>query len=182
MALREDYDPVKAREYYLRNRKLKGKKPGASRPSSTRPSGGNTATAMRPKAAVKPKSNTKAASEARVAAMKVRLQHLESLLKTLLKQAKARSGVDPASTAKKDPASDGSKAAGDSKPTTAAEKAKAAKRSKEAYDKSHPEEALTKDIEAVQKRIAKVREDMANSIQTARGKAAVQLVSRSPKG
>ena len=155
-----EYDPVKRREYYLKNRNLKG------RTSRT---------------AVKPAPNRQQRQEerrrklqAQVDALKARLQTLRETLGELTKAAKARSGVKTPS-AKQQPSkkdtSNGKKAA--DKPT-AKEKADAAKRSKEYYEKNKNQvladevKSLTAKIETIQERIANMRKTSsagANKIQ-----------------
>jgi hypothetical protein len=85
-----EYDPVKRREYYLKNRQLKGHVPKAVTPLKVTP----------PRSAVKPAPNRNQRQEerrrklqAQVDALKARLQKLREALAELVKAAKARSGV-----------------------------------------------------------------------------------------
>jgi len=127
------YDPAKAREYYLRTRKLKGRKKGAVEEATGRLSSG-TPGSNKP---TKPKLSTKAATEARVAAQKARIERLRKILDSLIKQAKARSGVkdEPSSPSSSKDSKNSKDSAKDRKPLTAKQKREAAKRSAEAYAK-----------------------------------------------
>lgn len=75
--LLHEYDPVKRREYYLRNRHLKGRSKGT------------------PKTPVKKTyAQRQKELEARVNKLKARLAQLQVLLKTLTEAAQKRSGID----------------------------------------------------------------------------------------
>jgi uncharacterized protein YPO0396 len=154
-----EYDPVKRREYYLKNRQLKGHVPKAVTPLKVTP----------PRSAVKPAPNRNQRQEerrrklqAQVDALKARLQKLREALAELVKAAKARSGVK--TPAKKQPskkdAGNGKKAA---PKQTAKQKADAAERSKEYYEKNKDQvlsdevKSLTAKIKTIQERIAKMR-------------------------
>jgi len=155
----QPYDPVARREYYLRTRKLKGRRVGSDRTSIARHPSAKKAAVKKP---VRPalKNNAKErrkAIEARIAALEVRLDKLRKVLAQLVEQAKARSGVEP----KKDPKT------ADDKPNTTKEKADAAKRSKDYYDKnkkeilSDKEKALQEKIKSVSAKIKKMRAELA---------------------
>lgn len=151
--LEHAYDPVKRREYYLKTRKLKGRKAAAIRTSKSRPT-------AKPKPPTKTRAQRQAERrrklEAEVNALKARLEKLRDALAELTKQAKARSGVKPASsTPKKSTA----------KKQTAAQKAQAAKQSKEYYEKNKDEiladevKSLKGKIKTIQARIEKMRKN-----------------------
>src|SRR5688572_1261221 len=104
-----EYDPVAAREYYLRTRELKGRKPGQMSTTSNRQTSGPTQTTAGRKTPAIPGGQLKkppvkaltpqqrrAVIERRVKALKSRLDELKAALAELVKQAKIRSGVDPA--------------------------------------------------------------------------------------
>jgi hypothetical protein len=185
-----EYDPVKAREYYLRTRELKGRRKGAGpttsglRSRSAQTTAGNRQRIAIPGGQLKRPANAltpqqrKAAIEARVKALKGRLEKLKAALAELVKQAKIRSGADPADVKSKDsktkPKDTKSK---DNKPQTAAEKRAAKERyEKQKKENSTPakqEEQLRAEIKRVEEKIAKVREELRASLQRAREKAAV---------
>jgi hypothetical protein len=143
------YDATKRREYYLRNRKLKGRKPGQGPPPK--------------KTRAQRQAERRKKLEAQVDALKGRLERLQSVLAELTKQAKARSGVEPKKTGPKKTETGGSKTP--DRKLTPTQKAKAAKAS-EAYRKKNPEKALSDDvtslnekIKTIRKRIEKMRQD-----------------------
>ena len=152
--LQHKYDPVKAREYYLRTRKLKGRRKAAAQPTGGRPE--PAAVVVRSKGPPKQSANQKQAlAAARVAAIQKRLDALKEVLAQLVEQAKKRSGVETKPDPKKKEA-----AKKDDKPKTAAEKKKDAKAQKERREK---EERLSPDqkVAAIQKEMAQVREKIA---------------------
>lgn len=187
--IRHEYDPVQAHLYYMRTRKLKGKKPGEAPPApQPRQAQGRPGQMARKPThkmvAAKHPSNAaiKAAADKRVMELKSRLEQLRKELKGLVEQAKKRSGVDPAKDDPKSKADQAKAGSSKEKPKTASEKDKAAKAAKERYDKEHPEAALLTQIADVQKKIEKKREELLKSVKTARRKAAVQFVSKRPTG
>jgi hypothetical protein len=144
------YDAVKRREYYLRTRKLKGRKPG----SGIRPAVKNQTRAQKT-------AEHRRKQEAQISALKGRLAKLQEVLAAETKQAKARSGVKTSKSSTDQKSSSNS----DSKHLTPAEKAKAAKASAD-YRKKNPNpslsdqvKSLTEKIKTIQERIAKMRED-----------------------
>lgn len=188
--IRHEYDPVQAHLYYVRTRKLKGRKPGQSPPTPEsrqvqwRP-GQMAHKPTHQMVATKHPSNSavKAAADKRVIELKARLEKLRAELKGLVEEAKRRSGVT--TPQKDDPQPKGDQTKSDStkeKPRSQSEKDKAAKAAKEYYDKTHPEVALLTQIADVQKKIEKKREELLKSVKTARRKAAVQFVSKRPTG
>lgn len=109
------YDPVKAHEYYLKNRKLTPRKRGVEKSSS-----GSTRVSSSPKInrKVKPPPLTK--MQAQAANLKLRLGKLKTLLDGLVAELRDRKAS----------------AAEAAKPKTAAEKSKAARESAKYYDKN----------------------------------------------
>lgn len=171
------YDPQKAREYYLRTRELKGRKSGSK----------ETPIGRRPAAPSKQKSHPKASNlrlvaESRQASLEVRLNNLRDVLAKLLE--KAKEGID--TETKSDPAT---KKTSDSKsskqePLTGAAKAKAAKASKDYYEKNKEpsakdDEKLKERIEEVRQKILKIREELKAAIEKARQQSQSKTV---PKG
>lgn len=157
--LLHEYDAAKRREYYLRTRKLKGRRPAATK---------KTAIRVRKASKVGPPKKTRQQRqeerrrklEAQINALKERLKQLREVLSKLTAEAKARSGQKDT---KKSAAKKTSK---NEKPKqTAKQKADAAKRSKEYYEKHKDEilaeevKSLTAKIKTIQERIAKMRKD-----------------------
>jgi septal ring factor EnvC (AmiA/AmiB activator) len=164
------YDPVKAHEYYMRTRQLKGRKPGAAESvaSDRRTANFGGARKVKGNSPVKTPAQRQMEIEARVDALKVRLKKLREVLATLVEQAQRRSGIEPQ---KKTSATTGKDAR--SKDLSPAEKKKAAERSKEYREKNDPglsdqEESLRKSIQRVEQQIAKAREELKSSIERAR--------------
>lgn len=90
-SLSHEYDPVKRREYYLKNRKLVGRaKKGV--PAKV---GGTVA---RKTPAKKTHSQRQKELEARVSRLQAKFQQLQTLLKAVIEAAQKRSGVDKNST------------------------------------------------------------------------------------
>jgi hypothetical protein len=145
---RHAYDPVKAREYYLRTRQLKGRKKGVVKTSSRSSAAARAAKAKR----------LKAAAEARVFALKIRLQKLEDLLDKLTKEAKARSGVK---TDSKSTSGSGSSSSTDRKPLTAAQKREAAKKQAERREKER-DQSLSSEAKTLEAKIERARERIEN--------------------
>lgn len=148
--LEHAYDPAKRREYYLKTRKLKGRT-AAIRTSKSRPT-------AKPKPPTKTRAQRQAERrrklEAEVNALKARLEKLRDALAELTKQAKARSGVEPADSS----ASKKTTAKKSTAPKqTAAQKAKAAKQSKEYYEK-HKDEILADEVKSLKGKIKTIQE------------------------
>lgn len=175
------YDPVKAHEYYLRTRQLKGRQAGLH-PATAAGKGAAKAvlTKAGTKAAPKPKTpeQHRKEVEAKVKALKTELQRLHSILRRLINQAQGRIVVDAqgkpvGNTTKK---ASGGSSAGSSK-LTAAQKRDAAKRSKDYYQKhkkelspSDQEKQLKQQIHEVAVKIEKARSDLKASVARARQK------------
>lgn len=189
-SLEHKYDPVKAREYYLRTRELKGRKPGSQEIVGEGRSGPNTSSASPTRSSAGPVKATATAAPAsqpsnaaalrqaatkRQAMLRARLERLETVLAQLTEKAKEAAGVETteSSTSSKEPEkSDSSKEK--EKPKTAAEKKEAAKKAQEDYEKNKTPETndsaqdLQNKIEAVQKQIADARETIRAAIERAR--------------
>jgi hypothetical protein len=132
----EYYDRLRAHEYYLRTRKLKGRKTGSKpplssiKPSSSRPSV-SKGLGKKASKATKPPTQLRSEAQARVTAIKARLSKLESALKALLKE--SESSKEKSKT--KTPEKSGKESSSSSKPLTAAQKAAKKKTNEEYYDK-----------------------------------------------
>lgn len=166
------YDPVKAKEYYERTKKLKGRKKGAA-PVATggRQPAGNFSKAP-PKAAAK-----KAPSGNRTKMLNERLTRLNEVLDLLdskVAAAQARSGIKGVATKTAATKKAASSTTEPSKDKTATQKKADAKASAERYEKnkkgesSKSAQAVQDEIEEVQKKIAEARDELTAALAKAR--------------
>lgn len=168
--IKHGYDPIKAREYYLRTRQLKGRTKGSDESTKTYRSQKLTPAAHRPKAQLTKKEKSdrlKRLSKERVAQLKTRLEKLEKVLDQLTEEAKARSGVET-KTSSSSSSTSTSKSSSTAKPKTAAQKRKDAEAAKEQRAKENPGAAaeakqLEQKIHAVRERISKMKAELAES-------------------
>jgi hypothetical protein len=172
---RADYDPQKAHEYYLRNRKLKGRQRGPGEPLRA-----TQAVARRPSGGHNGGKPNRADTKSRQAELRAQKEHLEKRLerlreelKKLVDAAKARSGVkkkehekDKAPETPKDKA-DRNKDQKKDKPLSPAEKHKKAQKAKEAYEKEHPN-SLSEDVEILQLQIKDIHAKIEKALADAR--------------
>jgi hypothetical protein len=144
------YDAAQRREYYLRNRHLKGRTKGTAKVAAPR------------KTRAQRQADRRKHLEARVAELKSRLERLRDVLAAEVKEAKARSGVKPATEPKK-AASTQPKTSGNSEKLTSQQKAAKAKADKKRREKDQTLDeqvkSLTEKIKTIQERIAKMRKD-----------------------
>lgn len=147
--LTHDYDAIKRREYYLRNRKLKGRKHGSVK------------VAAPVKSRAQRQAERKKRQEAQIAALKGRLEKLRAVLSAETKKAQARSGVTSSTAASSAPES--SSGNSPAQKLTAAQKAKKAAAEKKAREKNQTLDeqvkSLTEKIKTIQARIIKMRKD-----------------------
>lgn len=153
------YDPAKRREYYLRTRQLLGRKTGQALDTSRERNKSSSPPFVPPK---KAKASSKQSDfQAQMDALNARLDKLKKVLAELVKQAQARSGVEPADTK-----------ASSNKPAkklTAKQKADAAKRAKKSAEKNKDKKqtpsqqikALETKIKAIQAKIKKMKAEIA---------------------
>lgn len=175
------YDPVKAREYYLRTRKLKGRQHGS--PRVTGDTRGRAGVSGAPN-----RANTKsrhAELEAQKKALEKRLEHLRKVLAHLVDAAKKRSGVDhhekgKAKETQADKA-DRNAASKKSKPETAAEKKKRAKKAKDAYEKEHPN-SLSEDVDILKVQVEDIRKKIQDALDKARERRSKAGMNNSKSG
>lgn len=165
--LKHEYDPVKRREYYLRNRELKGRRAGSSSPS---PSSRQNQTVQGPYTRPnRSRGNTEARihAEKRLEATQAKLERLKEVLAQLVKQAKARSGIETEDSSSKSKTSSTKSTKTSNEKLTTSEKKEAAKRSAE-YRKKNPEKTgprkeqaqVQAEIKEIQKQIADLREKL----------------------
>lgn len=123
------YDPQKAHEYYLRTRKLKGRKKGAAPPPVT---DGSRQTKQvhpphrKPKGQLSPREQQKVALKQSIQGLEIKLHNLEALIKK--KEATLANDQQLA----KSKANQNAKSKGN-KPQTAADKARASKKYRDAH-------------------------------------------------
>lgn len=133
------YDPQKAHEYYLKNRELKGRKPGQGDVSGNQMPGASTQDPRtgktRQQIAKDAKANQRKQLAAAIKGLQDRLNKLEALIK---KREHEEKSTDRKSKAKKERA-----AKERDKPKSAAEKAKAT-RENEKYRDKHKQELKSK--------------------------------------
>lgn len=168
------YDPVKAREYYLRTRKLKGRKPAASKPAPSKTVSKRVQGSVGKPNRAKTKSR-QAELKAQKEALEKRLERLREVLADLVEAAKKRSGGDP--NKKKDEKgkapetqvdkADRNKAEKDRKPLTAKQKADKAKKAKEEYEKEHPT-SLSDDVEILREQVKDIQGKIQKALDDAR--------------
>lgn len=174
---RSTYDPVKAHEYYLRKRKLKGRKRGVTRAEFEKAATGNEGTYDRPgpKANRTDTDSRRAELKAQKEALNKRLDRLRDVLAELVEAAKKRSGGDPnesrdekgkAPETKVDKA-DRNKAEKKSKPETPSEKKERAKKAKEAYEKENPN-TLSQDVDILKSQVEDIQEKIQKALATAK--------------
>lgn len=173
------YDPVKRREYYLKNRQLKGRQPGRGevQPDTRTVGGRPTSGAVQPK-----KSPNKTTAE-RVKALEVRLDRLREILDRLVKEAKTRSGAkeEPKGSDKNSNSAGKGGSSKDSK-LSAQEKREAAKRSKE-YREKNKKPSDDQKAEEIQKKIKETLEKIKElRAQIAASKRAAQKRAQSKPG
>lgn len=174
------YDPVKAREYYLRTRKLKGRE--RSTKNFDEDMGKKYYRQLqkeRAKREPEPKADAKSAArkelEEQKAALKDRLEKLNDLLAELVKAAKKRSGIETkAAPVKKDPEDTSSDKASRNEsakkdtPLTTSQKREKAEKAREEYAKENPGPSLSKEVQQLRAKVEAVKAQ----IEKARAEAA----------
>jgi hypothetical protein len=147
------YDPVKAREYYLRTRQLKGRRggSGAPPPLTSRVTGQSPPSSQRRSSSgskLSPSQRKKLLDQK--AALENRLERLQDVLAQLVEAAKKRSGVETETT--KDASSPETK----DKPAeklTRAEKREKAEAAREAYE---PDPTVNQEVKQLQEQVQDV--------------------------
>ena len=154
-----EYDPVKRREYYLKTRDLKGLVPQPT----VKIEPPRSAIAVNPEPNRQQRQEERRRQiEAQVDALKARLKKLREVLAEQTKSAKARSGIET-------PAKKSSTDVKTAPKQTAKQKADAAEKSKEYYDKNKDQiladevKSLTAKIKTIQERIAKMRTETSSA-------------------
>jgi hypothetical protein len=184
-----DYDPEARHLAYLRTRQLKGRKPAAAAPvkvpnrntgvvgPAKKPAPKKPAPKKPvPKPAPKPTDSaaTRAANQAKVDALKARLEKLRTVLKDLVDKAQVRAGLptDAEQASKKTAATKAAPAKKPAKELTAKQKADARKRSAEWYAKNK-----TKKVSEVTKDLQSQIDDVNAKIKAMRAKLGIKASS-----
>lgn len=170
----QPYDPAKARDYYLRNRKLKGRNKGGKPDPLVRRAAGKSVVVKR---------KTGKSSEARrkeihaqTVALEKRLANLKKVLATLVEKAKKRGGGETKKEKQQAAAEKATRAKNKGKPLTAKQKKEAAVRAKKAAAKDNAPPA---------EKLANLKEDLKEvrtKIQTALQEAKKKPSKTAPKG
>lgn len=178
---KEEYSPDERRERYLRERALKGRSKNGtiipqSKPSPSSLLSKRTVGDLKPPAktaAQRATSTSKANAKKRekVKQLNEKLKTLRNQLKILVDKAKARSGSDTSKSS-----SSGSKQTPEKK-LSAQEKIKAAKASKENYEKNKKEDALDEQLKNVRTKILAIQK----KIKAAKAKANKQTVTKNER-
>lgn len=165
------YDPAKARAYYLRTRKLKGRQSGATtvQPAS-KPQGTQSPQPSQRRSPSGSKASTSKRSELaeQKAALEKRLDRLREVLASLVDAAKKRSGVETKSS--KDTTSPETKSP--NKPLTAKQKREKADAAREAYE---PDTTVSQEVKQLQEQV----QDVMSQIKAAAADAQRQRSSQS---
>ena len=178
----KNYDPVKAREYYLKTRKLKGRQPGVIKPTSSKPSSTPLAKASkkRIKKVAAPSKAMQANAALRVGALTKKLAKLQDLLSKLIQKAKnsESKSKDKKSSSEKSTSGSSRKESSDLTSSQKSEKAEKARDDYEKVDKpssakAGDSESLKADTDAqikkVRAQIAKIKADI--KVATSKGRA-----------
>lgn len=179
------YDPVKAREYYLRTRQLKGRRrPRVFDPNPNRvtkaefekAATGNEGMYKRPP----PPADLK---EQRDALVK-RLGRLREVLDKLVEAAKARSGVEVTSDPSDSPAdkAERNEVAKKNTPLTEAQKREKAEKAREEYKKENGGPSLSTEVQQLQKQVVEIRKKIDAAMAEARRKSSGPQNQTAPVG
>ena len=167
------YDKADAHEYYLRTRKLKGRKAGAQKTTKGRaPAAQKLVAAPRSSKSVKgAKAITQvrqAAVNGRVAQLKEKLSKLETLLQELLAKAKTKESKKGSEGSSDQTAKQKKSAAESSEKYADKNKAEIAKKAKE-KNAENPDSDLS--VDQVREKIWKIRKQINAAVSSARGKS-----------
>lgn len=201
------YDPEKARQYYLRTRKLKGKRPTSATPDSPgrggRPATKAVATRQGSKSNRADTKSRQAELKAQKVALEKRLDKLRDVLKEKVDAAKKRNvdqqkknGKGPSDAAPETKVDKADRNAAEkkskpSKPETPSQKKEKAKKAKEAYEKENPS-SLSEDVDILEAQIEDIRAKIQKAVSDAQdrrskagendGKSGFKSNNDEPKG
>ena len=158
------YDAAKAREYYLRTRQLKGRRPTAQVASIGRPVARGASNAEM-------RLSRRKKLEAEKAKLEKRIEELKNALESLVRQTKRRAGISASEDAQKgsDPKEQADRNTRDKKDKPLTEKQKADKREapKEQYEKEKGM-TLSREVEALRDQAKDIRVKLEAAIEDAR--------------
>ena len=186
----EGYDPVKAREYYLRTRQLKGGRPRlaqltpeqvaaqqkarkerkqAAKEAFEKAATGNEGTYDRPPTPKEQREKLEAQKQALIA----RLGRLQDVLDKLVEAAKARSGIEVKSDPSDSPADKASRneSAKKNTPLTESQKREKAAKAREEYKKENGGPSLSTEVQRLQRQVADVRKKIETAMAEAKRKS-----------
>lgn len=147
------YDPAKAREYYLRTRKLKGRQKGGTDSPAGRLSGGGRSSGGGSNSALRNSRRQKLLQQQ--ADLEKRLDRLREVLADLSSLSKKKTGAEPAKkTSSDNKSSKDSKSK--SKPLTEAQKREKRKDSKERYEEEQGT-SLVADVDQLRTQVRDIR-------------------------
>lgn len=182
---RSEYDPAKAREYYLRTRQLKGRrKAGAYDESRGRRYYRQVQNLTKPGSEAAMRASRRKKLLAEKAALEKRLEELQNALELLVNAAKKRAGVkedpaeknsDPTETAAKN-----EKAKKD-QPLTEAQKRDKREASREAYAKEN-RTTLATSVQDLRDQVQDMRAKLETAVAEARRKASQSNTETASKG
>lgn len=170
---RAPYDPVKAHEYYIRTRKLKGRKVGLAI-ATARNLGAHRVAPKLSTQTQKPVSLSvinQAAVKSRVDALEGKLKILQAILTKLVNEAKGSTPTKKATKTKSVATKTKSAASKDRKPLTTTQKRDRAKKAKIRYQKLHPQSeaaARKQKIAEVKAKIEEVRAQLKEALDLGR--------------
>lgn len=188
---RAPYDPVKAHEYYIKNRQIKGRVPGAAEVPNSQSRSRSALSS--PNRRSKTSSDRASGGKSRSAQMEVqkemlekRLDRLRDILAQKVKVAKARSGIknDPVDK-DESPAEKAAKNEANKKESalTVKQKRDKAAKAREEYKKEHGgDTSLSSEIAQLQRQIVDIRAKIQTAIQDAREKSAQSKTQTASKG
>lgn len=171
---RAAYDPAKAREYYLRTRRLKGRRRGASdEPSGDRRGSGGASNAVL-------RDSRREQLEARKEALENKLEQLRDILREAVEDAKKRSDAGKGeensekegdkSTETKDPKEKADKNEQEKSKLTEQQKREKREASREQYAREN-RTTLSKDVQVLETQIKDIRAKITNALAEAREKS-----------
>lgn len=152
--LAHDYDPIKAHQYYLRTRELKGRDQAADDAPAKREGDRQEPTSpFRRHSNKQTPEQHRAEVSAQVDALKTKLATLKETLAQLVEAAKLRSGIKPEVKTTQKPKS----SPNEPSELTRKQRDDAAKRAKEFREKN-PDEVLNQEVEALNTKIKAVQD------------------------
>lgn len=170
------YDPAKAHAYYLRTRRLRGRRSsGAVTPIGRARSGQGASAHIRP--------SRRAELQAQKAALEKRLDRLREVLAERVKAAKARSGIktkpEPKTAAEK--TADKKQRDKNAKPLTEKQKRDKREAAKKQYEKEKGTN-LSQEVQQLQAQVKDIRAQIETAIKDARQKSAHSQSVTASKG